>query len=226
MSHSKQSSSTIMTLPHLRKKVKSIRWVRLKKLVNPLPRADCNHESLARHSYPYDNDGLTVGEQAVVDTVRNALNRTANHEPPKTRVPRDIRRGVSLGQTSDRRFAARCGEIDHELRVLELYQSEYGAQDWHTIPDHEVQAHHRFWIQTLRRMYFGKHMLTLKGIVNGKLDPADKQTLAECVAGKYKYNQRMKTVPDAEYIRLVSQRRLMAGEEQNKHVALLSTIAK
>ena len=69
-------------------------------------------------------------------------------------------------------------------------------------------------------------MLTLKGIVNGKLDPGDEQTLAECVADKYKYNQRMKTVPDAEYIRLVSQRRLMAGEEQNKHVALLSTIAK
>ena len=42
--------------PSLRKKVKSIRWVCLKKLINPLPKADRKRESLTRHSYPYGYD--------------------------------------------------------------------------------------------------------------------------------------------------------------------------
>ena len=68
---------------------------------------------------------------------------------------------------------------------------------------------HRFWAQTLREMHLGRHMLTLKGMVNGKLDPADEHTLAECIAGKYKHNLLMRTVPEAEYNKLVSQRHLM-----------------
>ena len=62
-------------------------------------------------------------------------------------------------------------------------------------------------------------MLTLKGIVNGKLDPADERTLAECLEGKYKYNLLMKTVPDVEYFSLVSKRHLMVRNKTCRSVA-------
>ena len=128
----------------------------MKKLVNPLPKADRNRESLARHNYPYGYDGLTVEEQKLADNVRNTLNEAFNHEPSEPKVPKDVKQGVkqfATGKMNDERFAARCNVIDHELHILELWHSEYGAQNWHTIPDHEVNIIHRFWVQTLREMH-------------------------------------------------------------------------
>ena len=95
----------------------------MKKLVNPLPKVDRNRESLARHSYPYGYDGLTVKEQKLADNVRNTLNEAFNHEPSEPKVPKDVKLGVkqfATGKMNDERFAARCNVIDHQLRILEL----------------------------------------------------------------------------------------------------------
>ena len=121
---------------------------------------------------------------------------------------------------NDERFAARCNVIDHQLRILEICHSEYGTQNWYTIPDHEVNIIHKFWATTLRSIHLGRHMLILKGIVKGKLDPADEHTLAECIEGKYKNNLLMRTVTEAEYNKLVSQRHLMLKNGTCRSVAV------